>query len=363
MSAFVKAQEEFTVPGLKYPHQLVPGMELSGEGFIPEKHLQLEPPTHIKNLNFEDVPFPYSNEQSNIRCNLAYSRPFRVLSDEGIRLARETVMQHKDRLGKGDDRSAFYVRGLGMVSNFHKDLSYCDELRNFLSSIARDTLYPSTIMNISHTNIGQIGAGKPIDKWHVDSVDYVMVLILSDLRDMVGGELRVLQLPDSSGSVFDKMKEEGVPEDLIETVQYTGAGYAILMQGSKILHSVREVISAREPRMSLVNSYITTRVFAPCKTKYNLFRNVDGPQYINYEYACHKAWRACGQLGYLIEKSSYETPSDELSVLLRNAASELLWAADLIDGKACDNPKFIDLDENVEKVEKIVDDNDNNTPV
>ena len=37
------------------------------------------------------------------------------------------------------------------------------------------------------------------------------------------------------------------PED-IDEVDYPGAGYAIFMQGSKILHAVTPVLKAREPR-------------------------------------------------------------------------------------------------------------------
>jgi len=34
---------------------------------------------------------------------------------------------------------------------------------------------------------------KDVDKWHFDSVDFVMVVILSDMEGMVGGELAVLK--------------------------------------------------------------------------------------------------------------------------------------------------------------------------
>jgi hypothetical protein len=43
------------------------------------------------------------------------------------------------------------------------------------------------------------------------------------------------------------------------------------MQGSKIFHTVNGVQSAREPRISLVNSYMSGRPFATDLTRYNTF--------------------------------------------------------------------------------------------
>ncbi len=31
--------------------------------------------------------------------------------------------------------------------------------------------------NYSHINIGVIGSDKPVDQWHVDSVDYVLIVV------------------------------------------------------------------------------------------------------------------------------------------------------------------------------------------
>lgn len=340
-------KEDFTVEGLPYPLCSYPGLQLSGNEFDPDRHLQLELPSNIKDLDFNDIPFPFSELEAAKKRNLAYTRPFRVLSEEGVRAAREAVFEHKARFGKSDSRASCYVRGLGFVSNFHKGLSYCKELVDLLSSLARDSIHPSTVMNISHTNIGEIRTGRPIDKWHVDSVDYVLVIILSDVEAMVGGDLRVLQLPDSSGEVFDKLTAEGVPDDLVETVRYTQAGYGILMQGSKILHSVSEVVAAREPRISLVNSYVSRRPFSVNRLRYSLYAKNDSANFINYEHARHRAWRVQGQLKYLQDMTTFETPPEELTAILRAAAVELVHAADLIDGFRTDETGHIELNEGV----------------
>ena len=50
-------------------------------------------------------------------------------------------------------------------------------------------------MNHSQVNFGEVGGGV-VNAWHMDSVPYVMVILLSDHADMVGGELLVARLGD-----------------------------------------------------------------------------------------------------------------------------------------------------------------------
>lgn len=95
-------------------------------------------------------------------------------------------------------------------------MAHCSQLLSLFQALARDELSPHTFQkNMSHTNIGAPqatadrgtdtdtgtytaeGDGEvvPVDKWHTDSVDYVVVIILSDLTDMRGGDLQVSLRP------------------------------------------------------------------------------------------------------------------------------------------------------------------------
>ena len=56
--------------------------------------------------------------------------------------------------------------------------------------------YNALPMNCPQINFGEIGSEEEVDIWHLDSVPYVLVILLSDATDMVGGELRVARLPD-----------------------------------------------------------------------------------------------------------------------------------------------------------------------
>ena len=100
----------------------------------------------------------------------------------------------------------------------------------------------------------------------------------------------MLQKPDASGSVFHELRQAGIPDELVETVRYTGMGYGVFMQGSKILHTVNGVLSAREPRLSLVNSYMTLRPYSTDMTKYHTFLKgfCDGEATASVEFTRHK---------------------------------------------------------------------------
>lgn len=193
--------------------------------------------------------------------------------------------------------------------------------------------------------VGEVGTGKPVDKWHTDSVDYVMVIILSDLTDMVGGELAVLQMPDASGVTFQKLVTEGIPQELVEITKYAGPGYCIFMQGSKILHTVNAVLSAREPRLSLVNSYMSLNPFKKDYTKFNTFGPkgfADRDDIRTVEYARHKAWRAQGQLQYLMDNVKFGAKNEDIISFLRLAAAELVIAAERIGGLDDDNAYWVE---------------------
>mmetsp|Transcript_73839 Transcript_73839/g.210638 ORF Transcript_73839/g.210638 Transcript_73839/m.210638 type:complete len:210 (-) Transcript_73839:363-992(-) len=143
---------------------------------------------------------------------------------------------------------------------------------------------------------------------------------------MKGGLLRVLQQPDSSGGHFQELLLKGVPQELVETVKYTGPGYAIFMQGSKILHAVTPVLEAREPRYSLVNSYMTRDVFLRDPTKYHTFLSKgfdDRKDVVPLEYARHKAWRVKGQMKYILDEMAPGATPEEIAKILETTSEEL----------------------------------------
>jgi len=161
----------------------------------------------------------------------------------------------------------------------------------------------------------------------------------SDMTDMVGGDLQVLQVANGSGHVFDDFKANGVPAHLIETVKYPGAGYCIVMQGSHILHKVTAVKEGREQRISLVNSWGRRDVFAPDKTRFKTFLDIslDPPDVAHLEFARHKAWRCAGKMQHVIEDLPFGTTPAQLAEVMQEAALELIQTSRLLRGEASDH--------------------------
>lgn len=316
--------------------------------FDPSVHLQMEPPKVVRTLDFEDVPFPYPkgmmSDDGTAAFDFAYTpKPFRLLSDDGVKALREIIDTHKPGHLKQNERNNT-IRGLGYLSHFVRDLTYDPSITQLLSSMAKTDLHPhDSVMNHAHTNIGNVGTGKAVDQWHVDAVDFVCIILVSDTRGMKGGELKVLQLSDATKGVFDDLKAFGIPQELVESVQAPPIGHAIFMRGSKLLHSVSPVAEGVEPRYSVVQSYTTRNVFAPDLTRLGPFREQfgDPKEIADLEFARHKAWRVAGQLKYVMDNLSFGTETDEVVELFQSAAKELVASCRLLKGEISDIPGYL----------------------
>ncbi|GMI07854.1 hypothetical protein TrRE_jg1387, partial [Triparma retinervis] len=224
---------------------------------------------------------------------LAFTAPFRILSDEGVSALKLVIKDNEEHCRSLPGRAAKSLRGLGYRSKFIRDLNYSPSVLSHLSKMSGCPLGPHNMpSNLSQTNFGEIGSKKPVDVWHIDSVDYVLVILLSDPTGMVGGELQVARLNGGDAALaIQKINREGISEEEMDVASYPGEGYGILMQGSRIAHSVSEVKEARERRLTVVNSYHNANPFKEDKTRFATFSDVDGFPTARYEYARHKAWR------------------------------------------------------------------------
>ena len=104
-------------------------------------------------------------------------------------------------------------------------------------------------------NVGKVGSSTKVDQWHFDSINFVGVVILSDIEDMVGGELEVLRCPRniSENRLLEKNFEKNEKDKL--TVSYKSKGYCIAVQGSELCHHVTPVTKAKEDRISFIISF------------------------------------------------------------------------------------------------------------
>jgi len=311
--------------------------------FDPKKHLDLTMPMYIKTLDGENVPFPLKNAAKH---NVAFSAPFKVLSAEGVKAFRRVISQNEDLAQPFKNRQKKAIRGIAYRSKFFCDFTYSPIVLKHLSKCTGKALAPHNFpMNISQINFGEIGSDKGADVWHIDSVPYVLVILLSDSTGMVGGQLQVSKAKFGDPKLaLEYIRRDGkLPEDMVNTVNYPAAGYGIFMQGSRIAHAVTPVLKASEPRLTLVNSYQSLMPFEEDATLYKVFQTMDGDA-APFEYARHKAWRASGQLNYLMKEAKYFGKTEKIASVLNKAIDELVYARDLITGKIEEDAPYKDTD-------------------
>ncbi len=174
---------------------------------------------------------------------------FRFLSDEGVRVLRDIVARNM-KYARTSERQPTHLRGLAYTSKFIRDLNEDPRVIALISKLAGQPLIPHYLpMNYAHVNVGKLpkdptaAANAPVDMWHADSVPFVVIVILSDMKDMVGGELQCVRRKGRPAA-FDLIKQTDnhvEPKDLLN-VSYERQGYALFMQGSEIVHHVTGVI-------------------------------------------------------------------------------------------------------------------------
>ena len=201
--------------------------------FDPAVHLQVVAPTAVKLLDFNSVPYPFSpaDRQRALDVGFAYSAPFRLVSDEGVALLRRAVDRGMSR-SYVNARGKRLIRGLGYSSRAVVEFGYDPDVLRLLSDMAGTPLAPHPCtMNLGQVNVAPVDSTKKPDLWHTDSIEFVCIVAVSDMTGMRGGELQVVQLPDARGDTFDRLKTDGIPPELVETVNYISAGHAVFMQG------------------------------------------------------------------------------------------------------------------------------------
>lgn len=159
------------------PRGLVPGNTWLEESvtFDPTLHLAFEPPSFLVDLNFKKCSYPLEDGAVGGKTapagdadhptatsfpGLAFTGPFRLLSDAGVRQLRAIVdgQANNAAIRQSDARTPLSLRGLGYVSPFVRDLNRSAAVDTILSGLAREPLAAHTMpYNYSQVNVGAIG--------------------------------------------------------------------------------------------------------------------------------------------------------------------------------------------------------------
>ena len=162
-------------------------------------------------LDFEELSFPVQDESLQ-NYSAGYSSPTPILSVEGVKEIRTIIENHKDLI-KSSERQKQVIRGLAYKSKFIRDFIYDKTFLSHIRKMANKPLCPHSFGTHSvQVNIGSTEfSNAEVDKWHLDSVDFVLVIIVSDMEGMEGGELEILQMNLNGQESTEMLRRKGGP--------------------------------------------------------------------------------------------------------------------------------------------------------
>lgn len=274
---------------------------------------------------------------------LAFTDTFSLLSKEGVRVVHDIVLREKHRAHINHRNTE--LRGLYYLSPFIRDLVTSSVLLEHLEKFIEEPVVPHSLcMDAPSVNFGKINTDdEVVDHWHFDSVAYVAVALVSDITDMVGGDLQVIKQEKFQAISMLNLTEGNVEEDFLVTADYKEAGYSILVQGSEILHHVTAVKSAREQRISLVMAFQPANVFQPDKTVLDTWKRFDiKDSTAPFEYARSKVWKLSHALNHYVESEPFSKQGDILAVCLKAIRDELSRTIDLLEMTSNDSIGWYD---------------------
>ncbi|KAF1971371.1 hypothetical protein BU23DRAFT_471008 [Bimuria novae-zelandiae CBS 107.79] len=232
-----------------------------GPRFDPARHLVGDLPAKKKSM--KDLGFPEDIGVSP----LAVSEPFQLFTVEAVEIMREEILNVPEKYKFKSNIARSQLRGYAKdCAPFTYAAWTHPETLALISKIAEVELVPVMDYEVAHINFsskskadaqqelkshqeelriyedeGISGCREvvktPIVGWHTDSYPFVCVLMMSDVRGMVGGETAIR-----------------TAEGKIIKMRGPSQGYAVVMQGRYTTHQAMRALGAQE-RITAVTSF------------------------------------------------------------------------------------------------------------
>jgi len=310
--------------------------------FDASMHLNLDMPDHVRVFpDFKAMKKTPAFIDDVNGSRFAYSAPFQVFSEEGMRVLRKIIAREENQgVPPSSARgNKIALRGLYYLSPFVRDMQACPKLREHFRMIAGEELVPHpSLCNSPQVNLSLTGAVGPVDVWHYDSIAYTGVVLLNNVEEMDGGKLEIMNHDKHHGL---DLIAQGKPY-ISEAVSFEKPGKMILAQGSEILHHVTPVTN-KIIRISLIFGYAPANSFQPPKTILKTMQKVDQHHKMaNYEFFREKAWQSLHCLKHYVDNVPYTSNGQYLSEKLRAVATELIRTANLLNDSEDDTIKVFD---------------------
>jgi hypothetical protein len=318
------------------PHQYLP---LTGEPkFKADIHLSLSQPdntVHLSDLGYS------AKDVAACESTFAYCTAFRVLSDEGVRVMKETCQKiysnRNSSTGTGANRLGSYARGAGYRSTFIRDFCDSPELAEHISRISRVSLVRHSVPAVAcGINYAPDDITKAVDTWHVDSVSFDMVMMLSDPSLIKGGEFQIFKGTKEQGQALlgingEEGKDAKLPSERIETLAFPAAGYGFLQQGNMIFHRACRLLEKAD-RITMVPSFEVMPATAKDATNSVNMSSWEDPGIVP-ELARHELRRASARLQELLCDVRLSDDAASLVTRIDTALASLIEFKKNLDNK------------------------------
>ena len=304
----------------KFPSVLPDGYQYFDEEveFDPDRHLQLEPPEDTVRLS--DLGY---DAETIKKCptDLAISGAVRLLSDEGVKVMRDTA-RSLQKFAVNCERIENMVRGGVYQSRFLRDFCLCSEVTEFISDIFGAPVAPHTMpLHLGHLNFAPEDLTRPVDKWHHDTLSLDYVLMLSDPNQLSGGEFQYFTgTREQAKEMTDR--GEAIPPEQVVSARFPGAGYAIALHGYMVVHRATRLTRPGE-RITLVNGYVPLNAAIEDVCRFPDLSLVDPHHVLFAEWARHKAWLSMGRLQTLVDEIPFTDDRQVITDYLRDAIRDV----------------------------------------
>ena len=300
--------------------------------FDPAKHLALEAPREV--LSLADLGYD-SETAAQCPSPVAVTSAFRVLSDAGLadmqECARRMKSNRNEAAGTGANRLGSYIRGAGYRSQFVRDFCECPELLSFLSDIVGVPLARHSLPSVAcGVNYAPEDISRAVDSWHVDSVSFDMVMLLTDPATFRGGEFQYFAGTKDEGEKILRAKgEEGataeLPADRVRTMNFPGAGYGFVQQGNRVFHRACRLLEKAD-RVTMIPSFVALDDSVPEGSNIRALSRWSDPG-MAAELARHEAWLAREKLRKVIDDAPLSASREEAAAMAESAAAGLIHLA------------------------------------
>lgn len=303
------------------------------------QHLALEMPAETTDL----AALGYQgSDLADCASTFAVSSAFRILSREGVSAMRHVCDQiyHNRNAseGTGANRLGSYARGAGYRSQFIRDFCDSPELAAHLSAIVGVPLGRHSVPAVAcGINYAPDDISRAVDTWHVDSVAFDIVMMITDPTILKGGEFQYFHGTKQEGQALlgitgEEGVDTGLPKDQVVTIPFPEAGFGFMQQGTMIFHRACRLLE-RADRITMIPSFEVLPANAPDSTNTLNMADWDDPG-ICPELARHEIWRTQARLESLLSEIALEDHPAELSARINAAIDRLVSFSKKLESKS-----------------------------